>query len=491
MKNYIKIHEDDNVIVALKYLSKGFLIEEYDIILDKDIEMGHKIAISSIKKGQKIIKYGFPIGHALTEIKKGEHVHTHNLSTDLDGKLSYTYSPINVPKKDKKSATFMGFERDNNEVGVRNDIWIIPTVGCVNSVALAIAQKAKNLVKGTVDNVIAFTHPYGCSQMGEDLENTKAIITGLAKHPNAGGVLLLGLGCEYCGAEVIEPLLGEYNKEKIKLLISQDVENEVDKALDIIKELIEGACQNKRTPVPIDKLVIGLKCGGSDGLSGVTANPVVGKFSDILVEYGGSAVLTEVPEMFGAETILMDRAKNQAVFEKIVTMINDFKQFFADHNMVIYENPSPGNKRGGISTLEDKSLGCTQKSGSSNICDVVNYAQKVSVKGLNLMNCPSNDLVATTALAAGGAQIVLFTTGRGTPFAGPVPTVKISTNSPLATKKSNWIDFDAGVVVDEIEIEQVGQELFEKVIKIAEGEKIMSEKHDYYDLAIFKKGVTL
>lgn len=491
MKNYVLIGKNDNVIVALRPIEKGTYIEEFDLTVMEDITMGHKIAIVNIETGENIVKYGYPIGHATKLIEKGYHAHTHNIKTNLDGELEYTYTPSLMEKTSEKEGTFMGFKRKDGQVGVRNEIWVIPTVGCVNSVALAIAKEANSYLKGSVNKVIAFTHPYGCSQMGDDWENTNTIITNLGKNPNAGGVLFLGLGCEYSGVDIIEKRLGDYDKERVKFLISQEVEDEVETAVEIIKTLIDTACGDKREETPLSKLIVGLKCGGSDGLSGITANPCVGKFSDLLVEHGGTTILTEVPEMFGAETILMNRCVDEKVFQKTVKMINGFKQFFISHDLVIYENPSPGNKAGGISTLEDKSLGCTQKAGFSDVVDILEYAQAPVKIGLHLMDSPSNDLVASTALAAAGAQIVLFTTGRGTPFASPVPTVKISTNTPLATKKSGWIDFNAGEIVNGQSIEDAGMGLFQKVLATANGEQIKSEEHGYYDMAIFKKGVTL
>ena len=393
----------------------------------------------------------------------------------------------------------MGFRRSDGQVGVRNEIWIIPTVGCVNNVAAAIAKQANSRLAsqadtasvGGVEEVIAFPHPYGCSQMGEDQEHTRQILADLVRHPNAGGVLVLGLGCENSNIEVLKPYIGDYDEDRVKFLVSQDCEDEVAEALELIDGLIRYASAFKREPVSADRLVIGMKCGGSDGLSGITANPLVGRFSDRLIREGGTTILTEVPEMFGAETILMNRCANEALFHQTVALINDFKTYFKSHNQTIYENPSPGNKKGGISTLEDKSLGCTQKSGSAPVTGVLQYGERVQVSGLNLLSAPGNDLVAATALAAAGAQIVLFTTGRGTPFASPVPTVKISTNSALAGKKANWIDYNAGVLVEDRGMEEETERLFGYVLEVASGRKVCSEEAGYHDMAIFKQGVTL
>ncbi|MFI3205915.1 MAG: altronate dehydratase family protein [Clostridia bacterium] len=489
MKTYILLNKNDNVIVALQSLDKGTVIEEFGLTLGEDITMGHKIAIKDIAEGENIVKYGYPIAHATKDIKKASFVHTHNIKTNLSDEITYTYNKKAIDVQADSDRTFMGYKRKSGKVGIRNDVLIIPTVGCVNNVAEAIAKKSEKYTNENVPKVIAFTHPYGCSQMADDQENTRKILADLASHPNAGGVLLLGLGCENCGIETIKKYMGEC--DNIKFLQAQDVEDEVEAGIELVKELIETASQNKREAVSVSKLVVGLKCGGSDGLSGITANPTVGVFSDMLIRKGGTTILTEVPEMFGAETILMDRCESEEVFQKTVEMVNGFKHYFKSQDMVIYENPSPGNKKGGISTLEDKSLGCTQKSGDSPVVDVLSYAEKVKKSGLNLLYAPGNDLVASTALAASGAHIVLFTTGRGTPFASPVPTIKISSNSPLAQKKNNWIDFNCGVIVDEVSIEKSAEDLFEKVVAVAEGELVKAEKNDYYDMAIFKQGVTL
>ncbi len=491
MKKYIQISEHDNIVVALENLKKGEQIEEFCAVLSSEVSSGYKIAVCDIKKGENVIKYGSAIGVATADIAKGETVHTHNLATKLSEKAEYTYTPRLSGTKKTPSKTFMGFKRADGRVGIRNEIWIIPTVGCVNSVALAIAERAKNKVRGTVSDVIAYTHPYGCSQMGDDQENTKKVLANLAKHPNAGGVLLLGLGCENCGIESIKTYLGDYDAQKIKLLVAQDVEDEIESGLGIVDNLIKYAATFKREPCPLAHLTVGLKCGGSDGLSGITANPAVGVFSDLLIKEGGSTILTEVPEMFGAEQLLMNRCVSREVYDKTVNLINDFKEYFIRNNQVVYENPSPGNKEGGISTLEDKSLGCTQKSGTADVVDVLEYAESVKISGLNLLSSPGNDLVAATALAVSGAQLVLFTTGRGTPFASPVPTMKISSNTPLYEKKSNWIDFNTGIGTDGVAISEIGEKLFGKVLDIANGEPVKSEKNGYHDMAIFKQGVTL
>ena len=493
MQDFIRIHEDDNVVVAINTLAAGTVVDlgTVQVTAAEEIPAGHKMAIKDIACGADVTKYGFRIGNAKEDIKAGQWIHTHNVKTALGDLLEYTYEPVTVEEQTTEDATFLGFNRPDGKVGVRNEVWVIPTVGCVNNVATAIAKQASAFAKGSVEEVIAFPHPYGCSQMGDDQEYTRTILADLINHPNAGGVLVLGLGCENSNIDILKEYIGEYDPKRVKFLVSQEVEDELAEGVELCKELIEYAAGFEREPISVSKLIIGLKCGGSDGFSGITANPCVGKFSDILISKGGTTILTEVPEMFGAETILMNRCANEELFNKTVDLINDFKNYFTSHNQTIYENPSPGNKKGGISTLEDKSLGCTQKSGSSLVKGVLAYGERVTTPGLNLLSAPGNDLVASTALAASGAHIVLFTTGRGTPFASPVPTVKISTNSRLANKKSNWIDFNTGVMVEDKSLADTAKALFDYVVEVASGKKVCAEEAGFHDMAIFKQGVTL
>ena len=494
MQNFIKIHKNDNVIVALQTIPKGSTLTLEDgtsVTSNTEIPAGHKMAIHNIAEGNEVLKYGYRIGFAKESIKCGDWIHTHNLKTGLGDLLEYTYAPTPVEQATTDDSTFMGFNRPDGKVGVRNEIWVIPTVGCVNNVATAIAKQANAFLKGSVDEVIAYPHPYGCSPMGDDQENSRKILADLINHPNAGGVLVLGLGCENSSIDILKPYIGDYDEKRVKFIVSQECEDEIEASVEAIKELIDYAATFEREPISVSKLIIGMKCGGSDGLSGITANPLVGRFSDMLISKGGTTILTEVPEMFGAETILMNRCATKELFDQTVTLINDFKNYFKRHDQTIYENPSPGNKKGGISTLEDKSLGCTQKSGSTLVKGVLAYGETVTTPGLNLLSAPGNDLVASTALAAAGAHIVLFTTGRGTPFACPVPTMKISTNSALASKKSNWIDFNAGVLVENTPMEVLEKDFFNYVIAVASGEKVCSEKAGFHDFAIFKQGVTL
>lgn len=448
--------------------------------VDINLEDGHKYALKDIKKGENIIKYGNPIGHATCDIVKGEHVHTHNTKTNLSGNLEYTYEPhfYDIPEEDK-TRTFMGYVRDNGEVGIRNEIWIVNTVGCVNKVAERIANAT---------GARCFPHPFGCSQMGDDQLTTQKILAGMVNHPNAAGVLVLGLGCENNNIDVFKGVLGEYDSKRVKFLNCQDYSDEVAEGIKIVEELQAYADTFERQEVPVSKLKIGLKCGGSDGYSGITGNPLVGRLSDKVIAMGGSCVLTEVPEMFGAEHLLMQRCENKEVFDKTVSLINNFKDYYARHNQVIYENPSPGNKKGGITTLEEKSLGCIQKGGLSKVVDVLDYGDRLSKCGLSLLNGPGNDIVAITNLMAAGVHLVLFTTGRGTPVGGAVPTVKIATNHNLAERKANWIDFDASPT---LEGKPLTDELFEYILEVASGKKTQNEIHGYREISIFKAGVTL
>ncbi len=500
MSKFLQIHPDDNVVVCLEEMKKGNSIKLADgreITALEDIPAGHKIAIKDVSEGSNIIKYGYAIGHATEEISTGRWVHTHDIKTNLEGILSYKYEPDVTDIENKKSkmgtrkGTFKGFVRNNGKVGIRNEIWIIPTVGCVNNIATQLAKKANEYVKGSVDEVIAFTHNYGCSQTGDDQEHTRTILSDLINHPNAGGVLVLGLGCENSNIDVLMPYIGEYDPKRVKFLVCQKSDDEMADGEALLKELIDEAAGDEREDVDLSKLVIGLKCGGSDGFSGITANPLVGRISDRIVEYGGTSILTEVPEMFGAETILMNRCKDESTFNDTVNMINGFKDYFTKQGEPIYENPSPGNKAGGITTLEDKSLGCTQKSGGYPVMNVMEYGEKTDVTGLNLLCAPGNDLCAATALASSGAQIVLFTTGRGTPFACPVPTMKIASNNTIAEKKGNWIDFRAGQILEGRTFDELTDELFDKIVRTASGEKLKSEIAGFHDMAIWKRGVTL
>ena len=493
MKSFIKINPSDNVAVALIPLQKNTVIKLDDttLTLTEDIMQGHKFSLKNLKPGDSIIKYGTPIGHATADIPAGSWIHTHNLKTGLGDLLTYTYNKnvSDLPHKEPKF--FQGYRRKDGRVGVRNEIWIIPTVGCVNNVATAIERNSQQYITDQIDSVCAFPHPYGCSQMGDDQNNTRQILADLINHPNAAGVLVLGLGCENSNIDELKKYIGAYDEERVRFLVAQESEDEISDGIEIVKQLISYASAFKREPISASELIIGMKCGGSDGLSGITANPTVGAFSDKLIAMGGSTILTEVPEMFGAEVSLMNRCETEAIFNQTVTLINDFKNYFKSHNQTIYENPSPGNKKGGISSLEDKSLGCTQKSGSAPVKGVLSYGERVKEKGLNLLSAPGNDLVASTALAASGAHIVLFTTGRGTPFACPVPTVKISTNNQLAQKKHNWIDFNCGVIVNDTPLDELSDDLLDFVLDIASGKKSKSEEAEFHDMAIFKQGVTL
>ncbi len=492
MNDYIIINENDNVAVVLRPFTKGE--EILDITLLNDIPQAHKVAIKDIKTGENIIKYGSPIGHATQDIKKGEHVHVQNVKTNLNDVFDYEFTPeytnYQTISKDK---TVEVYERKNKECGIRNELWIVQTVGCVSGQAKLIIDNFKeNYDISAIDGVYTFNHPFGCSQMGSDHEMTKLFLQNIAKHPNAGGVLVLGLGCENNQIKAFKETLGEYDQTRTRFLAIQDVEDEVAEGTKILKELYDVMANDKRVTKPLSCLRIGLKCGGSDGMSGITANPLLGRFSDFLSINGATTVLGEVPEMFGAEHLLMARSKDTDTFNKVVDLVNDFKIYFRNHDQVIYENPSPGNKNGGITTLEDKSLGCTQKAGSAIVEDVLKMGERIKTNGLNLISTPGNDLVATTILGMAGCQMVLFTTGRGTPFGGFIPTVKVATNTTLATRKSNWIDFNAGALVGEKTMDELLSNFIDLICDIASGKALTkNEINNFREISIFKDGVTL
>jgi len=494
--SFIKINPADSVVVCLRPFQKGETIEVdgKSITLLQDTPAGHKVLINDAAQGENIIKYGYPIGHAKEDLKSGQWVNENNLKTNLSGTLTYEYHPVNeklsIPADNR---TFNGYRRKNGEVGIRNEVWIVPTVGCVNGIAERLAsQLEKETQLEGIDAVHAWHHNYGCSQLSGDHENTRKVLRDIVLHPNAGAVLVLSLGCENNQPDDFMAMLGDYDHDRIKLLVTQKVEgDEVEAGMEILRGLYNIAKQDKREVCPLNELRVGLKCGGSDGFSGITANPLVGEFSDFLVAQGGTSILTEVPEMFGAETILMNRCETPALFEQTVKLINDFKEYFLSHGEPVGENPSPGNKAGGISTLEDKALGCTQKCGRAPVSGVLGYGDRLQVKGLNLLSAPGNDLVASTALAASGCQIVLFTTGRGTPFGTFIPTMKISTNSNLFHNKPNWIDFNAGQLVEGRPMKEVLNDFIDKIISVANGEPSQNEKNGYREISIFKNGVTL
>jgi len=490
---YIKINPDDNVAVALQDLAAGEVVE--GVALKVNIPRGHKVVLQDLKAGENVIKYGFPIGHVTVDAPAGTMVDHTCIKTNLEGLLDYTYEPVSChsERSEESVRTFRGYRRADGQAGVRNQIWVIPTVGCVNGICQEIVERFKEENPGHpgVDAIVAFPHNYGCSQLGGDHENTRTILADMVHHPNAGGVLVVSLGCENNQLDAFRELVGPVDESRVRMFVTQKVEDEVEYGLRQIREIYAIVSKDVRTDVPVSELRVGLKCGGSDGLSGITANPLLGVFSDWIVAQGGTTVLTEVPEMFGAETILMNRCQDRATFDKTVHLINDFKEYFMKQGMPVYENPSPGNKAGGISTLEEKSLGCTQKCGKSLVRGVLKYGERLSVKGLNLLSAPGNDLVASTALAASGCQMVLFTTGRGTPFGSFVPTMKISTNTPLADGKPRWIDFNAGVLAQGEPMSAVAARFTDYVLAVASGEPVNNEKHNYREIAIFKQGVTL
>ncbi|MBE6196356.1 MAG: altronate dehydratase [Rikenellaceae bacterium] len=496
MKRYLKINAIDNVCVVLDEVIQAGEEIEVDgqkILLAQDVERGHKVALRTISQGEDVIKYGYPIGHATTTIQAGEWIHSHNVKTNLRDDLEYNYAPKSYPVGYRdEGRKVLGYLRKSGQMGIRNELWIVPSVGCVNGQAQAIAERVKRECDCShLDDVRVYTHNYGCSQLGDDHRNTQRALAALVKHPNAGAVLVLGLGCENNQIASFKEVLGSWDEERVRFLIAQEVEDEIESGFAICRELVELTRGDRREELPLSYLKVGLKCGGSDGFSGITANPLVGLFSDWLIAQGGSTILTEVPEMFGAETILMDRAESREVFDRTVELINDFKGYFRRFDQPIYENPSPGNKKGGITTLEEKSLGCVQKGGAQPVVDVLGYTDPMIKRGLNLLQAPGNDLVAASALALSGCQIVLFTTGRGTPFGAFVPTMKVATNSALARFKAGWIDFNAGTMVEDEEPERLLERFIDKVLATVNGEKLKHEKVGFKEIAIFKTGVTL
>ena len=492
---YLKINSADNVAVAIEPLKQGesIVVDGAVVSIIEDIPAGHKVALKNFVEGENVIKYGYPIGHVLKDRPKGSWLNENHIKTNLAGLLEYTYAPhaVNLDIPDR-GLTFKGYRRKNGDVGVRNEIWIIPTVGCVNGIVTQLADKLREETKGKgVDAIVAFPHNYGCSQLGDDHENTKKILRDMVLHPNAGGVLVVGLGCENNQPDIFKEFVGEVDDSRIRYMVAQKCEDEISEGMKLLHGIYKEVKKDVRTDIPLSELRVGLKCGGSDGFSGITANPLLGLFSDFLIAQGGTSVLTEVPEMFGAETILMNRCADRKVFDQTVSLINNFKDYFLSHGEPVGENPSPGNKAGGISTLEEKALGCTQKCGKSLVRGVMDYGERLEVKGLSLLSAPGNDLVASTALAACGCHIVLFTTGRGTPFGTFVPTMKVSTNSALAKQKPTWIDFNAGVIVEDELMEKTLERFIDYVIRVASGETVNNEKKSYREIAIFKNGVTL
>ena len=489
-----QIHPLDNVAVALEALNAGETVEVggQSIELAEPIPRGHKFALCALKPGDAVMKYGCVIGYASKPIEPGAWVHSHNLKTGLSGQLEYTYTPKFEPLPPAESAdTFEGYLREDGRAATRNEIWILPTVGCVGDCATALAAQNQDLVTGSIDGLHAFTHPYGCSQTNADHAQTRKLLCALARHPNVGAVLVVGLGCENLTHEQFLQELGPYDPERIKFLTCQEVEDEMAAGRELLEQLAAYAGRYQRQSLPVGKLVVGLKCGGSDGLSGITANPTVGAFSDLLIRQGGSTILTEVPEMFGAERMLMQRCVSKEVFDKTVKLVNGFKEYFLRHGEAVSDNPSPGNREGGITTLEDKSCGCIQKGGTAPVVDVLDYGDPVHTNGLNLLYGPGNDLVSSTALAASGAHMVIFTTGRGTPFGCPAPTIKVSSNAELVQHKKNWIDFDASILLRGATLAEAGKALYQKVLSVASGEKTSTERTGFRQIAIFKDGVTL
>jgi len=489
----LQLHPADDVAVALIALEAGrrVAVGGREVLVGAPIPRGHKFALRSLAAGETVRKFGWPIGRMCAAAAPGDHVHVHNLETLLAGVEGYDWIPTTGERLPETSTTtFLGYRRPDGRVGTRNEIWILPTVGCVARTAERIARIAHARHAGRVDGVFAFAHPHGCSQLGDDLAGTRSLLAALACHPNAGGVLIVGLGCE---SNQLDALLAEIPEElrgRVRTLRAQAEEDETEAGLAAVDALVQTAALAERAPAPLSDLVVGLKCGGSDGFSGLTANPLVGRIADRVVGAGGSAILTEIPEIFGAEQLLMARARDRSVFDAIVAVVNDFKRYFLANGQPVSENPSPGNIEGGITTLEEKSLGAVQKAGQAPVASVLRYGARICRSGLALLEAPGNDAVSSTALAAAGATIILFTTGRGTPLGFPVPTVKIASNSALAARKRGWIDFDAGAVLAD-GFDGAADSLLDRIAAIASGETTAAERNGEREIAIWKRGVTL
>lgn len=490
MKDFIKINPKDDVIVLLKDFKKGDVVDS--IILLDNIKMGHKVAIHDMKKGHHLIKYGNVIGILTSDVKKGEWIHSHNLKTSLEEKEpTYIYNKKEISKVEPSSLTWEGYLREDGSAGTRNDFYLLPTVGCCNIILEELKEKFISLHPEIKGSLKVLDHPYGCSQLGDDLKNTAKILSSLVHNPNCGGCLIVSLGCENNRLDDFMKLVGKVDNSRVKYMVLQEHDDEIGYGLKLMEEIYSVMKNDKRTTLPLSKIRLGLKCGGSDGFSGLTANPLLGLVSDVIGSNGGQVALTEVPEMFGAETILMNRAKDEKTFNKVVDLINNFKAYYARNNQPCYENPSPGNKEGGITTLEEKSNGCILKGGDLEIDDVIDCGERLKEKNLTLVNGPGNDLVASTNLASSGCNIMFFTTGRGTPFASVIPTIKVGTQHHISEFKKDWIDFDAGKMLDD-DMYKVRDELLSLLVDIASGRKLAkAERNDRSLIAIFKTGVTL
>lgn len=491
----IRIYKTDNVAVAVSELDAGQTVsfEGGSITANERVPFGHKLALTDIAEGGQVIKYGNVVGHASKPIKKGDWVHSHNMATNLSGIIDYQFHGDYPWEREEGTETFDGYVRADGRVGIRNEIWIIPTVSCVNHTARVLAEKANAAFGSECDGIFALPHNTGCSQMGEDQEISRKLLANIIRHPNAGGVLVLSLGCENSNWSVLEPYLKEYDKNRIRIIITQEVEgDEIEKGMEILKELADIASGDRRQPVPVSRLKIGFKCGGSDAFSGISANPLCGSIAEHVTKQGGIGVLTEVPEMFGAETSLMDRAADRQVFDKIVKLIDDFKEYYIGYGQPVYDNPAPGNKEGGITTLEEKSSGCIQKGGMSQVTDTVTYGGEAAVPGLNLMNGPGNDNVSITNLVSCGVQMILFTTGRGNPLGSAVPTLKIASNSRLYERKKHWFDFNAGTIIEGEDREEAAKRLWKLIIDVASGrQRTRCEENGFKEIMIFKNGAIL
>ena len=493
--NIIRLHPEDNRVVASRWILAGTALDlessNTPLVARENIDPGHKVAIRSISQGQPIRKFGQIIGYASRAIEPGDWIHVQNVDA---GQLTLDYafcSDIPADPIPVHGRTFQGYRRANGKAATRNFIGIISTVNCSAHTSKLVAEAFDESILSefpNVDGVLALTHKAGCAMQygGEDHNQLARTLAGYAQHPNIGAYLVLGLGCETGPASfVVDNYLhqlevpGQAPPPRPLVMNIQDmggVAKTVRRAIDKLKELLPDANRVQRVPIPVSEIILGLECGGSDGLSGVTANPALGLASDMLVAHGGTAVLSETSEIYGAEHMLTRRAKTREIGEKLIERIKWWEHYAGMFGVEINNNPSPGNKKGGLTTIYEKSLGAVAKGGSTTLCDVFKYAEPITTKGFVIMDTPGYDPASVTGMVAGGANVVCFTTGRGSCFGfKPVPSIKIATNTPMYERLVDDMDINAGKVMEGVPLRTVGEEIFEKVIAVASGEPSKSE----------------
>lgn len=496
----LRLHANDDVVIARRQLVSGVRLPTEDIAVIGLIPPGHKIATHAIAAGSAVRRYNQIIGFAKRDIRAGEHVHLHNLTIGDEhgantGNATRDYAFCVDAKPTQyvaKQAMFDGIVRADGRVATRNYVGILSTVNCSATVVRAIAdQFRRDLFPHmlgdfpNVDGVVALTHGTGCGMdMGDAMTVLRRTLGGYARHANFGAVLVIGLGCE---ANQVSALLGAENLSEGQLLQTYNMQDvggtakAVARGVSLIREMLPAVNQVARSPVPASHLTLGLQCGGSDGYSGITANPALGNAVDRLVQHGGTAILSETPEIYGAEHLLTRRAVSREVGEKLIERIRWWEDYTARNKGEMNNNPSPGNKAGGLTTILEKSLGAVAKGGTTNLVDVYEYAQPVTAKGFVYMDTPGYDPVSATGQVAGGANMIVFTTGRGSAYGcAPSPSLKLATNSELWRRQEEDIDLNCGVITDgEASVEQVGAQLFELILRTASGEQSKSERFGY------------